>query len=140
MYGIESWVCDGNNLLDVYAATRVAADRCRSGRGPAVIVADTFRMGGHATHDEREARDTFPAELFAEWGKRDPVGLFEAYLMERGLDQSVLEKVEAETTAEMNQAAEDALESRDKIPPPEQALYDGFSQGGVLHGLDVRPI
>jgi len=97
-------------------------------------------MGGHATHDEREARDTFPAELFAEWGKRDPVGLFEAYLMERGLDQSVLEKVEAETTAEMNQAAEDALESRDKIPPPEQALYDGFSQGGVLHGLDVRPI
>jgi TPP-dependent pyruvate/acetoin dehydrogenase alpha subunit len=48
MYGIESWSCDGNNVLDVYAATVQAVDRCRRGEGPAAIVADTFRMGGHA--------------------------------------------------------------------------------------------
>ena len=66
IYGMDAWSCDGNNVLDVYAATRLAVARCRAGRGPAALVVDTFRMGGHATHDEREARETFPAELFTE--------------------------------------------------------------------------
>ena len=94
MYGIDSWSCDGNNVLDVYAATRLAAQRCRDGSGPAVIVADTFRMGGHATHDEREARETFGPELFEAWGRRDPIGLFETYLTERGTEASTLEEIE----------------------------------------------
>jgi TPP-dependent pyruvate/acetoin dehydrogenase alpha subunit len=140
MYGIEAWSCDGNNVLDVYAATRLAADRCREGRGPAAIVADTFRMGGHATHDEREARDTFAPELFAEWGRRDPVGLYESWLDRKGIPASALEAIEAEVTAEMDTAADEALASRDRIPPPEQALYDGFSEGGTLIGLERRPI
>jgi len=65
MYGIESVAVAGNNVLDVYSAVRHAADRARSGAGPFLIVAETFRMGGHATHDEAEARTTFPSELFA---------------------------------------------------------------------------
>ena len=140
MYGIDSWVCDGNNVLDVYAATRVAVDRCRQGDGPAVIVADTFRMGGHATHDEREAREAFPPELFTAWGRRDPIGLFEAWLVERGIGTDVLAEIEAAVTEEMDHAADEALESKDKIPKPEQALYDGFSAGGTLIGLENRPI
>src|SRR5690606_27291668 len=107
MYGIESWSCDGNNVLDVYAATRLAVDRCRAGEGPAALVVDTFRMGGHATHDEREARETFPAELFEHWGRRDPVGLFEAYLVGRGTAEEALQSVEAEVTEEMDAAADE---------------------------------
>ena len=57
-YGVTGFTCDGNNVLDVYAATKVAADLVRSGQGPAIIFAETFRMGGHATHDEREARES----------------------------------------------------------------------------------
>lgn len=140
MYGMDSWSCDGNNVLDVYAATRIAAERCRAGSGPAAIVADTFRMGGHATHDEREARDTFPDELFEHWGKRDPIGLFEAYLARRGVDREVLDRIDAEVTLEMDEAAEEALRSRDRVPPPEQALYEGFSEGGSLVGLENRPV
>jgi 2-oxoisovalerate dehydrogenase E1 component len=140
MYGIDGMICDGNNVLDVYAATRIAADRCRAGNGPAMIVADTFRMGGHATHDEREAREAFDEELFAAWGQRDPVGLFEAWLGTRGVETSVLEEIEKEVTIEMDQAADEALESRDRIPPPEQALYAGFSEGSTLVGLEGRPI
>ena len=140
MYGIDSWSCDGNNVLDVYAATRLAADQCRQGNGPAAIVADTFRMGGHATHDEREARDTFAPELFAEWGRRDPIGLFESWMEKKGIATSDLEAIEAEVTEEMDRAADEALTSRDRIPPPEQALYDGFSEGGTLVGLEGRPI
>src|SRR5256712_527041 len=57
-YGVWGARFDGNNVLDAYAATRLAAARCRDGQGPAMLVAETFRMGGHATHDEREARET----------------------------------------------------------------------------------
>jgi TPP-dependent pyruvate/acetoin dehydrogenase alpha subunit len=140
MYGIPGFRCDGNNVLDVFAATALAARLCRSGKGPAMVVADTFRMGGHATHDEREARETFSPTVFAHWGRRDPIGLFEAYLEEGAISPEVLESVEAEVTEEMDRAAAEALESRDRIPRPEQALYDGFSSGGVLSGLEDRPI
>ena len=140
MYGIEPQLCDGNNVLDVFAATRIAADRCRGGDGPAAIVADTFRMGGHATHDEREARETFAAELFEKWGRRDPIGLFEAYLKVQGIDAARLEAIDDEVSDEMEEATAQALESRDRIPAPEQALYAGFSEGGVLVGLENRPL
>jgi TPP-dependent pyruvate/acetoin dehydrogenase alpha subunit len=65
---------DGNNVLDVYAATKLAVDRVRNGEGPMLLIAETFRMGGHATHDEHEARQLFPPETFEYWGKRDPIG------------------------------------------------------------------
>ncbi|HXE57316.1 MAG TPA: thiamine pyrophosphate-dependent enzyme, partial [Gemmatimonadales bacterium] len=57
-YGVAGWGFDGNNVLDAYAATALAVERCRRGEGPVLLVAETFRMGGHATHDEREARTT----------------------------------------------------------------------------------
>ena len=138
VYGIPSWTCDGNNVLDVYAATRAAAELCRSGQGPAAVVAETFRMGGHATHDEREARNTFPPDTFATWGRRDPIGLFEEYLLRRGVPEEMLEAIELRATAEVEGAASEALESREQAPDPEAALYEGFSEGGVLVGLDGR--
>jgi len=137
-YGIPSWSCDGNNVLDVWACTRLAVDRCRRGEGPAAVVAETFRMGGHATHDEHEARETFPQELFREWGRRDPIGLFEAYLQGRGVEESTLEEIEQGVTTEVEAAAKEALVSRESAPPPERALYRGFSEGGVLVGLRGR--
>lgn len=121
-YGVWGAVFDGNNVLDAYAATRVAAGRCRAGQGPALLVAETFRMGGHATHDEREARDTFPPELFTTWGKRDPIGLYEEYLKEDGIPAKVLGEVEGEITEHVERAAAEALASRAKMPAAETAL------------------
>jgi TPP-dependent pyruvate/acetoin dehydrogenase alpha subunit len=140
MYGLPGWKCDGNNVLDVFAATRLAVDLCRGGEGPAVILAETFRMGGHATHDEREARETFSPELFEAWGRRDPIGLFEAWLTGRGIRGERLEALEYEVTQEIEAAAEEAVKSRDLPPDPRSALYDGFSEGGVLIGLENRPV
>jgi pyruvate dehydrogenase E1 component alpha subunit/2-oxoisovalerate dehydrogenase E1 component alpha subunit len=140
MYGLPGWKCDGNNVLDVYAATRLAVDLCRRGEGPAVVVAETFRMGGHATHDEREARDMLEAELFEGWGRRDPIGMYEAWLIERGFDRSRLESIETEVVEEMDAASDEAVASRDRLPEPQHALYEGFSEGGVLVGLERRPV
>jgi TPP-dependent pyruvate/acetoin dehydrogenase alpha subunit len=126
-YGIRGAEFDGNNVLDAYAATRLAAERCRRGEGPALLVAETFRMGGHATHDEREARDTFPAELFQRWGKRDPIGMYEEYLKVDGVAVQRLEEIEAKVSGEVERAAENALQSRDKMPPGESALQGVYA-------------
>jgi TPP-dependent pyruvate/acetoin dehydrogenase alpha subunit len=121
-YGVWGATFDGNNVLDAYAATRMAAERCRKGEGPALLIAETFRMGGHATHDEREARETFSPELFNMWGKRDPIGLYEEYLKEEGITAKVLSDVELEITAQVEQAAAEALASRQKMPEGKSAL------------------
>jgi TPP-dependent pyruvate/acetoin dehydrogenase alpha subunit len=130
-YGVTGLACDGNNVLDVYAATRQAADLCRAGEGPIVLTAHTFRMGGHATHDEQEARSLFTTREFAHWGRRDPIGCYEAWLTGFGtgggrdgkIPSSELEAVEAEVIREIDDAAEEALKSRDLHPPrPEEAL------------------
>lgn len=127
-YGVEGGYFDGNNVLDAYAATRLAANACREGRGPVLLIADTFRMGGHATHDEREARATFDSTLFSHWGKRDPIGLFEVHLIGGSLDlesgsrvnssdetrkrnAAVLRQLEEQVTEEVERAANEALES-----------------------------
>jgi len=137
-YGTPGLACDGNNVLDVYAATRQAAALCRRGKGPVILTAHTFRMGGHATHDEQEARSLFPARTFALWGKRDPIGCYENWLREGGTKRhrdakihASLEAVEARVIREVEAAAEEALSSRGKqMPQPEEAL------GGVISGVE----
>jgi TPP-dependent pyruvate/acetoin dehydrogenase alpha subunit len=121
MYGVAGGVFDGNHVLDAWAATAVAVERARAGEGVSLLVAETFRMGGHATHDEREARETFDASLFEHWGKRDPIGLYEAWLEGEGIARARLEEIEAEVAAEVEEAAASALASRDLLPAPESA-------------------
>ncbi len=144
-YGVTLLRADGNNVLDVYAACRLAGARCREGRGPVFVEAATFRMGGHATHDVREARQTFDASLFEHWGRRDPIGLFEEYLARgrRALDgpasgadaaahearnRQTLRRVEEEIIREVDAAADMALASRrDRMPAPEETVRDVFA-------------
>jgi len=133
-YGIDCLAVDGNNVLDVHAAAVLAVRACREGRGPVAIAAETFRIGGHATHDVAEARRTFPAELFASWGRRDPIGLYEEALLampaERtdGVTRARLEEIEAEVEAEVEEAADAALASRESAvaaPGDEEAACYG---------------
>ena len=130
-YGMWGASFDGNNVLDAWAAAKLAVDRCRAGDGPAMLVANTFRMGGHATHDEREARATFPAEWFAEWGKRDPVGQFEEWLKDaealkrRNVDAE-LSGIEAGVEAEIEAAEKEALVSREQAVPKGESALDGI--------------
>jgi TPP-dependent pyruvate/acetoin dehydrogenase alpha subunit len=129
MYGVEGGLFDGNHVLDAYAATRLAVDRARAGEGVSLLVAETFRMGGHATHDEREARLTFDAELFRRWGRRDPVGLYESWLEEEGVARRRLEEIEARVAAEVDAAAEEALRSRETAMPEPRSVTLGVYAG-----------
>jgi TPP-dependent pyruvate/acetoin dehydrogenase alpha subunit len=139
MYGLRGAFADGNNVLDVFAAAKLAADHARAGGGATMLVVETFRMGGHATHDEAEARTTFSADLFERWGRRDPIGLYEEHLVRQGIARERLEAVEAEITEEIDAAAEAALQDREaRTPAPAGAEYDGISAGVRQPGLAAR--
>lgn len=139
MYGMPLFVVDGNHVLDVYAATKLAADRARAGEGPSIILANTFRMGGHATHDEAEARRTFAPELFAFWGKRDPIALYEEYLLKHDVTQVQLDAIEARVIGEVDAAAERAAATRaSALPRAEAAELTGVSAGVRQPGLAFR--
>lgn len=126
-YGVEGLSCDGNNVLDVHATTTAAVKRLREGNGPVILTANTFRMGGHATHDEAEARRLFDKETFAYWGRRDPVGMYETWLTESaGVKQDELARIEERVTREIDEAAEAALASRGEgAPATEQDVLRG---------------
>jgi TPP-dependent pyruvate/acetoin dehydrogenase alpha subunit len=134
-YGVKGYACDGNNILDVYATTMQAVTDCRKGRGPVLVTATTFRMGGHATHDEAEARRNLPSALFQYWGERDPLGNYETWLVRSNLplqeglaklglraedlpeeradrNRAVLERVADVVQTEVEKAADEALVSR----------------------------
>jgi TPP-dependent pyruvate/acetoin dehydrogenase alpha subunit len=144
-YGVGGLACDGNNVLDTWAAARILVDACRRGGGPCILTARTFRMGGHATHDEAEARRLFSPEDFRYWGRRDPIGSYEAWLIEDGpaldgrrrsaaarrqANEALLSEAEARVAAEVEAAEQEALLSRrERMPDPEDAVRGVYAPG-----------
>jgi 2-oxoisovalerate dehydrogenase E1 component len=106
-YGMPGHVVDGNDVLAVRSAVAAAADRARSGKGPTLLEAKTFRMRGH---EEASGNDYVPASQIAAWVARDPIARFEAALEPRGtLDRDEREGMRAELRAEVDRLVADAL-------------------------------
>jgi TPP-dependent pyruvate/acetoin dehydrogenase alpha subunit len=97
-YGIPGEIVDGNDVVAVYTCTRRAVLRARSGQGPTLIEAKTFRMRGHAEHDDASY---VPPHLFDEWAARDPIARLNARLEEGGLwrngeKQTIADRIDRE--------------------------------------------
>ncbi|WP_437582214.1 pyruvate dehydrogenase (acetyl-transferring) E1 component subunit alpha [Paramicrobacterium sp. CJ85] len=93
-FGIPSVRVDGNDVLAVLAATRIAADRARSGQGPTFIEAVTYRMGAHTTSDDPTRYRT--DEELAAWREKDPIDRLRTYLTGSGaLDEAGEAEVQA---------------------------------------------
>jgi 2-oxoisovalerate dehydrogenase E1 component alpha subunit len=82
-FGIPSIRVDGNDVLAVHAATRVALARARAGEGPTFIEAVTYRMGPHTTADD-PTRYRAAAEL-EDWRTRDPISRLGEHLRATGV-------------------------------------------------------
>ncbi len=82
-YGIDSFIFDGNNIVEVYTKLLKLAESLRNRPRPILIEFKTFRMRGH---EEASGTKYVPAELLAEWEAKDPIVNFRNYL----LDQNVL--------------------------------------------------
>lgn len=70
-FGLRSYHVDGNDALAMHAVTLAAAAAVRSGEGPALIEAETFRMAGHSTSDDPgKYRSSLEMD---EWELKDPL-------------------------------------------------------------------
>jgi 2-oxoisovalerate dehydrogenase E1 component alpha subunit len=82
-FGIPSMRVDGNDVLAVMAATRIALDRARSGGGPTFIEAVTYRMGPHTTSDDPSKYEDRASH--EEWAAKDPILRLTQYLEREGI-------------------------------------------------------
>ena len=124
-YGFPGARVDGNDLLAVIEATRAAVDRARSGGGPTLVEAVTFRMGGHSSSDDpTRYRD---AALVAEWERRDPLARLRTWLTAQGL---LAAGDEEKMQAEMNEEIGAAVTEAEALPPPpiESLFTDVYAQ------------
>jgi 2-oxoisovalerate dehydrogenase E1 component alpha subunit len=81
-FGFPGVRVDGNDVLAVYAATTAALERARTGNGPTLIEAYTYRMGAHTTSDDPTKYRL--ADELEHWRLKDPIGRVRAYLTRSG--------------------------------------------------------
>lgn len=112
-YGMPGETIDGNDLLVVYERVLAAVNRARTGEGPTLIEAMTYRMGPHTTNDD-PGRYRTPAEE-AEARAKDPLDRVRRYLEAKG---EWTEEWEAEVRAEAASAADEAIAAAESVPRP----------------------
>ena len=133
-YGIASYIVDGNDVVAVYATAKEAVERARSGDGPILIEAKTFRRRGHAQHDPAEY---VPPAQRVFWEKRDPIALYEKFLTEEKLlDAKGKKEIEDKLTALLEKEREFAENS--PMPPPELASEGVYCAGPECHNLQPK--
>ena len=100
-FGIPSVQIDGNDVLASYAVTSVNLMAARSGQGPRLIEALTYRMGAHTSSDDpTKYREN---DEVAYWQARDPITRYEIYLRSIGVPDEFF----AEVTTEADDLAAD---------------------------------
>jgi 2-oxoisovalerate dehydrogenase E1 component alpha subunit len=137
-FGFPGVRVDGNDVLAVYAVTKAALNAARSGQGPMLIEAFTYRMGAHTTSDD-PTKYRITAELEV-WKLRDPIARLKSYLTSsRKAGPEFFDAVEAEADELATTVREGCLNMPDPAPltmfdhiyaeehPLIQAERDGFA-------------
>ena len=126
-YGLPAVGVDGNDVLAVHAAAHEAVARARSGGGPTLIEARTYRTRSHAEgmrdvgYRTREEVDV--------WKAKDPIQRLKEHLLSLGSTPAAdLEAIEAEVQAQVEEAAEFAKNS--PWPDPATANQHIYSEPG----------
>jgi TPP-dependent pyruvate/acetoin dehydrogenase alpha subunit len=128
--GCAGVTIDGNDVLAVYGETRRAVERARNGEGVTLIEVKTFRMKGHAEHDNQAY---VHPDLLEEWKAKDPVVRYEKVLMELGVATADdFAQIQQRVRQEIDTATDEA--ERSPMPDPADAgrgLYieDGYWEG-----------
>jgi pyruvate dehydrogenase E1 component alpha subunit len=113
-YGLEPLVVDGNDVEAVHEVVTEAVARARTGEGPTLVEAVTYRWKGHSKSDKNLYRTK---EEIAEWRDRDPILRFEALVLERGvLDRAAVESIRSQATQDIRAAVRAANAAPDARP------------------------
>ncbi|WP_368733153.1 pyruvate dehydrogenase (acetyl-transferring) E1 component subunit alpha [Streptomyces alkaliphilus] len=128
-YGFPGVRVDGNDVLAVLAVTRAAVERARTGGGPMLVEAFTYRMGAHTTSDD-PTRYRSDDERLA-WESRDPLLRLRTHLEREGLmDADALAAVEEESDA-LGRRVREAIRT---MPDPDtMAIFENvYADGHAL--------
>lgn len=120
MYGIPGVRLDGNDVLEVYRAAVDAVNRARRFDGPTLLECRTYRLYGHVGPSlDMDVGVKRPDEL-REWGSKDPINRARRELIERGLSEDQLARIEQQVRSEVEDAIQFARES--PYPQSEEVL------------------
>lgn len=116
-YGFPGHRIDGNDPLVVLATMQEAVRRARSGEGPSLIEAQTYRYYAHTSDDN----DTLyrDKEEVERWRKKDPVARLRQYLIEHRL---LTEAEEARIDNEVSTTIADSVERAEGAANPDEPL------------------
>ncbi|HEX2023538.1 MAG TPA: pyruvate dehydrogenase complex E1 component subunit beta [Acidimicrobiales bacterium] len=129
-YGFPGVVVDGNDALDVYAATRAAVRRAREGGGPTLVECKTYRLLPHTSDDNDRAYRS--AEEVEAWRKKDPLPRLREYLLTQGvLTEAEEAQLQEDVRAEVEEAAHRAEATAEARP---EMAFDH------VYAKPVRPI
>ncbi len=124
-YGLEPVVVDGNDPDAVFLVATEAIDRARSGGGPSLIEAHTYRSGGHSRADPGKYRPVAEVEA---WLARDPIPMYHDRLLGLGAPEATLSGIEREVAAAVNAATEFAKAGTE--PGEGSLLTEVYADGG----------
>jgi pyruvate dehydrogenase E1 component alpha subunit len=130
-YGFRGRQVDGNDLLAVLMATREAVEAARSGDGPTLIEAVTYRMEVHTTADDPSKYRSEDEE--EEWEKRDPLKRMDRYLRsENAIDDDVVEEMEKRIEQEIDEAWEATRKRMQELDDP-RVIFDHLYQSAPAY-------
>lgn len=115
---------DGNDVLAVRETMERAAEYVRSGQGPILVEAITYRWFGHSTSDPGKYRTKEEVE---EWKKKDPIEKLRQYLIAEGLaTEAELDSIREQSHSDVEASVRYGMEGAQ--PAPESAFEDIFSE------------
>ncbi|MEV0274959.1 pyruvate dehydrogenase (acetyl-transferring) E1 component subunit alpha [Streptomyces sp. NPDC050610] len=125
-YGFPGVRVDGNDVLACLAVTKAALERARTGQGPMLVEAFTYRMGAHTTSDDpTKYRRDEEREL---WEAKDPILRMKTYLEKSGAaDDEFFAALEAESDA-LAKRVRDAV--RNMPNPDNMAIFEHIYADG----------
>jgi TPP-dependent pyruvate/acetoin dehydrogenase alpha subunit len=124
-YGLPAEVIDGNDVVVVAEAVARAADRARSGGGPTVLEARTYRHFGHSRTDPAKYR---PADEVEQWLQRDPLVVARGRLASAGVSPETVTAAADRAAAAVAAAVAEAKAA--PPPDPQAAFTDVWADGG----------
>ena len=123
-YGMESFILDGNNIIETYTKVKKLAESIRKRPRPILIEFKTFRRRGH---EEASGTKYVPNELMKEWEAKDPIENFRSYLFSKKiLNQEIEEQYNSEIKADIDRSLESAYAEEAITPNKSDELNDVY--------------
>lgn len=123
-YGLEAIRVDGNDADECYLTAKTALERARSGQGPSLVEALTYRHGGHSRADPGKYR---PQPEVEAWKAYDPLTVYRGRLERLGVDGAELDVIEKEVAEAVDRATDEAIAG--ELPSPASAFTDVWADG-----------